>query len=111
MSGWSHFKNTEMMAGYAASKGVKNGKIAVLGSGVLLVLGGLGIVLGSAIPLAVLCIVIFLLPVSFMMHAYWKDTDAMQKMSNRINFMKNMALLGAALIFLMIPSPWIWSLF
>ena len=36
----------------------------------------------------------------FMMHAFWKVQDPMAKMSERVNFTKNMALLGAALILL-----------
>ena len=35
----------------------------------------------------------------------------MAKMSERVNFTKNMALLGAALILLAVPQPWTVSLF
>jgi hypothetical protein len=30
----------------------------------------------------------------------------MQRMNQRVNFQKNLALLGAALMMLMIPRPW-----
>ena len=53
-----------------------------------------------------LCIVVFLVPVTFMMHAYWQETDPMQRINQRVNFQKNIALLGAALMLLMIPRPW-----
>jgi hypothetical protein len=33
-----------------------------------------------------------------MMHAFWKVTDPMHKMSETINFTKNLALIGALLM-------------
>jgi len=39
MAGFSHFKNADMMAGYAKAKGTPSAKLAILGTGVLLVLG------------------------------------------------------------------------
>jgi uncharacterized membrane protein YphA (DoxX/SURF4 family) len=111
MAGYSHFKNTAMLVGYAQSKGMKQGKIAVLVSGVLLVAGGLGVLFGVAIQIAVACLILFLVPVSFIMHAYWKVTDPMAKMGDMVNFNKNMALVGAALMLLMLPMPWVWNLF
>jgi hypothetical protein len=34
------------------------------------------------------------------------ETDPMQKMSQRVHFQKNIALLGAALMLLVIRAPW-----
>ncbi|HBW74118.1 MAG TPA: DoxX family protein [Candidatus Magasanikbacteria bacterium] len=110
MSAFKHFSKTDMLAGYAVSKGVKSGKFAVLFTGLLLLIGGLGIILGVYVQLAVATLVLFLVPVSFMMHAFWKDTDANMKMMNMINFNKNMALVGATLMALMITMPWPFSL-
>ncbi len=110
MSSMNHFRNATMMSGYAASKGVKSPKLAVYFSGLLILLGGLGIIFGIYTKLAALYIVLFLLPVSFMMHAFWKITDQNMKMVEYVNFTKNMALLGAALMFLTIATPWPLSL-
>jgi hypothetical protein len=44
------------------------------------------------------------------MHNYWVETDMMQRINQRVNFQKNIALLGAALMMLMIPKPWPLSL-
>jgi len=109
-SGFNHFKNLDMMAGYAGSKNVPAPKAAVAGSGALLVLGGLSLLLGAWPTIGVALIVLFLLPVSFMMHAFWSVDDPQQKMAEQINFLKNMALLGSALMFLAIPRPWPYSL-
>ncbi len=110
MMGWNHFKNTEMLAGYAQSKGIRSPKLAVRGSGVLLLAGGLGILLGVYVEWAVLALVLFLVPVSFKMHAFWSVSDPMAKMGDMTHFLKNMALLGAALMMLMIPTPWLYAI-
>lgn len=109
MAGLNHFTKTEMLAGYAASKGVPLPKIAVLGSGTLIVLGGIGVLLGAYVEWAVLALAVFLVVVSFTMHAFWADADPNMKMGDMTNFLKNMALLGAALLLLSIPTPWIYS--
>lgn len=105
-----HFTNADMMAGYAASKGVPAAKLGVLGTGVLLLLGGLGIILGLWVQWALLCLVVFLVPTSLMMHAYWKVTDPAARMAERMNFLRNVALLGAVIMFYFIPTPWQLSL-
>jgi uncharacterized membrane protein YphA (DoxX/SURF4 family) len=110
MSGINHFKNLKMLSGYAQSKGVPMATTAVWFSGLMLLVGGLGIVLGAWIQLSVLLLVLFLLITTFQMHQYWKVEDQMAKMGERVNFMKNLALLGSLLMILMIPAPWAVSL-
>lgn len=107
MSGLNHFKHLEMLTGYAQSKGVPVPKVAVLGTGLMMVLGGLGVLLGIYIQLSVLLLSVFLLVVSFQMHQFWKVTDPMARMGEEVNFKKNLALLGAILMLLAIPLPWV----
>jgi uncharacterized membrane protein YphA (DoxX/SURF4 family) len=83
---------------YAKSKGVPSPRVAVLVGGALLILGGLGFVLDMDIQIAALALLLFLVPTTFMMHAFWKVTDPMHKMSETINFTKNLALIGALLM-------------
>lgn len=102
LQGVNHFKNTEGLIAYATSTGVSSAKTAVLGSGVLVFLGGLGVLLYGFIPyiltqVALIMLVVFLVPVSFKMHAFWKHTDPQAKAMDKVQFMKNMALLGAVL--------------
>ena len=97
-SGVGHFTGLAGMTGYAQSKGVPMAKLSVVVSGILLLIGGAGIILGAYVPLALLAIVLFLVPVSFMIHPFWKTTDPTAKMNDRIQFMKNMGLLGATLM-------------
>lgn len=109
MNAWGHFKHLESMTGYAASKGVPSPKAAVFFSGVLLLLGGLGVVFGISPEASLALLIIFLVPVTFKMHAYWKVTDPNMKMGEQINFYKNLALIGALLMMYAIPVPWMYG--
>lgn len=106
MSAFNHFTKTEMLVGYTASKGIKLAKFAVFFTGLLLLIGGLGIIFGVYVRVAVAALVLFLAPASFIMHPFWKDSDANMKMMNMVNFNKNMALIGASLMALAISAPW-----
>lgn len=109
MSAWGHFKHLDMLSGYAASKGVASAKPAVFVSGVLLLLGGLGVVFGITPEASLTLLIIFLVPVSYKMHAFWKETDPNAKMMERIQFMKNMALVGALLMLYVVEVPWVYN--
>jgi putative oxidoreductase len=110
ISGLRHFQHLDMMAGFTGSKGFPAPKLAVIGSGLLIILGGLSVLLGIRPLWGVALISAFLIPVTFVMHQYWKDTDVMTRINNQVNFMKNIALLGGAWMLVMIPEPWVWSL-
>jgi putative oxidoreductase len=43
-------------------------------------------------------LVLFLVPVTFKMHAFWTVPDAMMKQFQMAMFMKNIGLLGGALL-------------
>lgn len=107
----NHILQVKALSGYAQSKGVPTPRVAVLGSGVLLLVGGLSILTGYYPLIGILALVIFFLPVTFIMHAYWKIQDPMMRTIEMVNFMKNLALMGSALMFLAIPQPWPYRLF
>jgi uncharacterized membrane protein YphA (DoxX/SURF4 family) len=106
LSGVRHFQHLAMMAAFTGSKGFPAPKLAVLGSGLLIIAGGLSILLGVRPAWGVALISAFLIPVTFVMHQYWKHTDPMMRINDQVNFLKNVALLGAAWMLLMIPQPW-----
>jgi putative oxidoreductase len=99
-----------MLSQYAASKHVPAPKLAVTGSGLLVFLGGLSILLGTWPHIGALLIAVFLVGVSPAMHNFWTITEPNQRMAETINFSKNMALLGAALMLMMISQPWVLGL-
>lgn len=109
MNGINHLVGRKALSGYAQSKGVPSPGIAVVGSGLLILFGGLGMLLGIYTQWAVAFLALFLVPVSFKMHDFWNAKEPMQTMMEMVQFTKNMALLGAAIMTLMIPAPWVLS--
>ena len=97
-SGVNHFAQNSAMTAYAKYKKIPMAKIAVYLSGLMLVLGGIYIALGFYADLGALLIAIFLIPTAFLMHAFWKESDATAKANERIAFFKDLSLAGAALI-------------
>jgi putative oxidoreductase len=97
-SGYAHLTQTEAMAGYAASRGVPAAKIATQVSGVMLIAGALLVLLGVWADLGALLLVVFLIPTAGLMHAFWRETDAQAKQLEMIQFQKDLALGGAALL-------------
>jgi len=96
LAGANHFNKQTI--GYAASQGVPLAPIAVPLSGVLAIAGGLSILLGYRAKLGAWLIVLFLVPVTLMMHKFWTVTDPMIAQLQMILFMKNVSMLGGALL-------------
>ncbi len=69
-SAYGHFAQTAAMTGYAESKKVPAARLAVLGGGVLLLLGGLMVLLGVWGDLGALFLVVFLVPTALLMHKW-----------------------------------------
>ena len=95
-SGPLHF--TKRVIGYAASQGVPLASIAVPVSGLLALAGALSILLGYRAKIGAWLIVLFLLPVTFMMHRFWTVVDPIMAQVQLTMFMKNICMLGAALL-------------
>lgn len=106
VAGISHFRGARMMAGYTASKNVPAPMAAVLATGVLLALGGLSIITGVYPYVGLALIAVFLVGVTPTMHDFWTVKDPMQRMGERVNFQKNMALLGAIAALSVVGRPW-----
>src|SRR5206468_12454295 len=79
---------------------------AVPASGAMILTGGLSVVAGVKPRQGLALIIGFLVPVSLQMHRFWEVEDPAQRMSEMINFTKNMALVGAALALMQIEEPW-----
>ncbi len=106
---YNHLFNTKNLAAYAQMKKVPMATLAVIVSGLLLLFGGLSVITGIQVQAGVAALVLFLVPITFTMHAYWKE-EGQEKMHDDIQFWKNIAILGAVLTLLAIPTPWPLSL-
>ena len=106
---YNHLFKTRDLAAYTESKKVPMAKAAVIASGLLLLFGGYTIITGVRVTSGIAALVLFFIPVTFSMHAFWKEEEQ-ARMMDQVQFMKNLAILGAVLMLLAVPTPWPMSL-
>jgi putative oxidoreductase len=104
MAGFNHFSS--QMIGYAASQGVPLASVLVPLSGAIALIGALSILLGYRARLGAWLIVVFLIGVT-PMHKFWGVADPMMQQMQMVMFMKNLAMLGGALLITQLGTgPW-----
>jgi putative oxidoreductase len=96
MTAFGHFSSKTI--GYAASQGVPMAGLLVPLSGIMATAGGLSILLGYHTRIGAWLVVLFLVPVTIAMHAFWSVQDPQMAMMQQVMFMKNVSLLGSALL-------------
>ncbi|MFZ9232613.1 MAG: DoxX family protein, partial [Ilumatobacteraceae bacterium] len=84
MSGLNHLTKADHMVGYAQFKGVPSPKLAVQGSGVVLVLGGLSVILGVWADLGAIVLAALLIVMAVKMHNFWTIEDPQAKQADMI---------------------------
>lgn len=97
ISGYMHF--TKVTINFAGTMGVPFAPFLVPFSGIIAILGAISITLGYKTRLGALLIIVFMIPVSVMMHPFWKETNPFAHQGQLFNFMKNICILGAAIHF------------
>ncbi len=102
MAGLAHFSHQEIA--YATAQGVPLAPIAVPLSGIIALAGGLSILLGYRAKLGAWLIVLFLLPVTLMLHNFWAVSDPVLHQIQLAMFMKNVSMLGGALLITQLGS-------
>ncbi len=104
MAGPNHFSSQTIA--FAASQGVPLASIAVPLTGVIALVGGLSILLGYHARVGAWLIALFLVAVT-PMHKFWGIADPMMQQMQMVLFMKNVAMLGGALLISQFGSgPW-----
>lgn len=96
LSSFGHF--SEPSIGYAASKGVPMASFLVPLSGIIELIGALSIILGYKAKYGAWLLILFLIPVTVMLHNFWTITDPMAQQMDMAAFMKNISMIGGALI-------------
>ena len=92
---------------YAASHGVPAASLAVPLAGVLAIAGGLSVLLGYRAKIGAWLIALFLIGVTPAMHNFWAISDPMAHQMQFIHFMKNLSMLGGALLITQLGAgPW-----
>jgi len=85
-------------AAYAAAHGVPFASLMVPLAGITELVGGLMLLIGYKARFGAALLVLFLLPVTLMLHQFWKIADPMAQQAEMASFMKNISLAGAALM-------------
>lgn len=84
----------------AAAHGVPAAEALVPLSGLLALLGGLSVAFGFKARLGAVLLIAFLVPVTVMMHDFWAVADPAAAKLQQVMFMKNVTMLGGALLIL-----------
>jgi putative oxidoreductase len=95
-AGPAHFQPA--VIGYAAAQGVPLASVVVPLSGIIALVGGLSIALGYKARWGAWLLVLFLVPVTLAMHRFWGLSDPQIAQLQQAMFLKNVGLLGAALL-------------
>ena len=100
-----HFNGRDLA--YATAAHVPAAKILVPLAGVLILLGGISVLLGYKARLGAFLIVLFLVPVTLVMHQFWAAADPAMHAVQLQNFFRNTSMLGAALLITQFGAgPW-----
>jgi uncharacterized membrane protein YphA (DoxX/SURF4 family) len=96
--GVNHFMNVDEMTGYAEFKGLPAPRASVLGSGGLLVFGGVSLIVGVLPAIGAAALAIFLIVSAVTMHDFWnlEGEDAQTEMTS---FLKNVTMAAGAIVF------------
>jgi len=91
-----HFSSAEISE--AAAHGVPLATILVPLAGLIALVGGVSVMLGYRARFGALLLLVFLVPVTLVMHKFWGLADPQMAMMQKIQFMKNTSLVGACLL-------------
>jgi putative oxidoreductase len=95
VSGFRHFSQETIT--FAAKYGIPFAQAAVPLSGVIAIFGGVSILLGYYARVGAWLLILFLVPVTLMVHNFWAVPAALAP-EQQTQFMKNVSMLGAALL-------------
>ena len=96
LTAFGHF--SPQTIAYSAQQGVPLAGLLVPASGLLALAGGLSVLLGYRARLGAWALVLFLVPVTLTMHAFWTMSDPMTAQLHQAMFLKNVSMLGGALL-------------
>jgi putative oxidoreductase len=93
-----HFSSAEISE--AAAHGVPLATVLVPLAGIIALIGGVSVMLGYRARFGALLLLVFLVPVTLVMHKFWglSEPDPQMAMMQKVNFMKNLSLAGACLL-------------
>lgn len=93
----------ESAVGYAESKGAPFPSVSVPLGSLGLIGGALAVLMGVYPGLGALAVIIFLVPITIIMHDYWA-MEGQERQNEQIHFLKNVGLIGTALVFIALST-------
>jgi putative oxidoreductase len=93
-----HLRQRVMATEYARSQGAPLPELTVPGSGIVIAVAGVMVILGFWVDLAALALAANVLAFAYWMHAFWKLEDPAERANQMAHFFKNVQLAGGALI-------------
>lgn len=102
ISGFNHF--TSGSISYADSMGIPLPDILVPVSGIIAIVGGISVLLGLHARAGAFLLLLFLLPVTILMHPFWIYEDLQVAQMQMTHFFKNLSLIGATILFIFYGS-------
>ncbi len=96
LSGSNKLMNFEQSAAYIANAGLPIPELLLVIAALIELVGGVLIAVGYKARWAALMIFLFLIPVTYLFHAFW-SVEADQVQHQMIQFQKNLAIMGGML--------------
>ena len=101
----AHFGPVDL--GYAVAAGVPFARLVVPATGVLALIGSISVLLGYRAKLGAWLLILFLVPVTLVMHNFWATKDAMMAQLQMGMFLRNVSIIGGLLLISQFgPGPW-----
>ncbi len=97
VSAFGHVTQGQMIVGYARAKAFPLATFAGWPAGVYLGVAALSLLLGIWPDIGAIMLGLFVIPAALYFHNFWTVKDAAAKRTEQGNFLRNVALLGAAL--------------
>lgn len=89
--------NFSNVANYMGSEGVPAPQVLLAGAIVFLIAGSISVIIGFKARFGGALLLVFLLLATYFFHDFWTFEDAAERQQQMIQFMKNLALMGAML--------------
>lgn len=102
--GWEAAAEPGGRVDLAADLGVPSPEAAVRLNGAAMVAGGVGLASGVAPRAAAVGLVASMVPTTLAGHAFWQQDDPGARKANRIQFLKNLGLIGGLLAVAATPA-------
>ncbi|MCZ7665090.1 MAG: DoxX family protein [Thermoleophilia bacterium] len=99
-----HLRQGQMMVGYAQHRGMPLAGLAGWPAGLWELVGSISLAAGIWPDLGALMLGVFTIPTALWFHQFWGVEDEQQRSTERMNFLRNAALLGACLVLFVLFS-------